>query len=103
MRETWRNIKLCFLFLFENDTYPLPKSRAAFTDIYCDIIDFPKNHLNELALHMGTLEVEAAENSLTGKGDVVLDKNVFDAGFSVAFSMECLQKESAIIAKDFGL
>src|SRR5438093_8094448 len=74
VREPLRNVELALIAIGEHHTDPQPKRRGADTDIDRNIEDLSLQHIHQLPLGVGGLEVQTAECPPGRERQVVLDK-----------------------------
>jgi hypothetical protein len=69
---------------------PLAKGRRTHAYIHGDIHNLPRQNLDQLALGLRMLEMQAPQNAFAGKGGVVLHEGPRNAGVFVAGAPPCL-------------
>src|SRR5690606_26432572 len=98
-----RNPELAMVLVAQLDPDELTAGRRLRVDIHGHIVDRSAAHADQLALRAGPLEMQAAQYPAAGAGMVVLDERQVDAYLTVAFGLEGLEEESALIAEHPGL
>ncbi len=68
----------------KNHAHPTAKPGGTAAHVHGHVEHLAQNHLNELALGVGMLQVQPPQNAVTGAGHVVLHEGALDTGFGIA-------------------
>ncbi len=101
--EAWGDIENPVIVCREAEALPLTKTWGTRADVHGDIVDLTFQNRDQLALGVGGLVVQAAQDATPRPGDVVLDEFDLDAGCGEAALAVGLFEETALVAKDLGL
>src|SRR3546814_12236965 len=100
MRIALWNPELAVVGRAEFDSGVAPKGWRVPVDVYRHIVDGPGRDLDQFALRMSALKMQAAQHTLVRMRDIVLHKRLCDAGFvAVAPRAPGFQQETALIAE----
>ena len=81
---------------------PVLESGGAATRVHDYVKDFALQDGYQFSLGIRVLEVEAAQDSALGEGEVVLDEGAGYAGFLVTQGVERFHEKAALVTEDFG-
>jgi ATP-dependent DNA helicase RecQ len=94
------HIELALVVRGQHDRNGLAKGRRAAPDVDGDIEDFALQDIDQLALGVGILEMQTAQDAAPGVGEIVLDEARGQAGLDIARLVPGFHEKAAGVAED---
>src|SRR5262249_47654113 len=101
--EAARNPELPAIVFRQFDSDVAAERGATDAYVHDDVAHPPAHHRDKLSLRVWVLQVQPAQYPMRRARQIVLNERPFDTMRLVSFDLECLKKETALIAKQFRL